>query len=179
MSAKPKLFVENIIKEAARRYGEVVEDPKSADVSIIRVNAPYALHEGGGGFFRGAHEGTLAYAGAENAGELAAINRLAASGKPVIVCIYLERPAVLSEFVGNVAAVLAHFSAGDDALFDVIFGRVGATGKLPFNLPRDMASVENQREDVPHDLENPLFRFGFGLSFNRSGGSAGEAGQAR
>ncbi len=28
-----------------------------------------------------------------------------------------------------------------------------------------MASVEKQKEDVPHDLENPLFRFGFGLAF--------------
>ena len=179
LSGKPRIYVENISKEAAVRYGTVVDDPKGADVAIIKVNAPYAIHAGGGGFFRGAHEGTLAYAGAENARELEAIKRLVASGKPVIVCIYLERPAVFSEFIGEVAAVLAHFSAADDALLDIVFGRVNPRGKVPFNLPRDMASVMKQQEDVPHDFENPLFRFGFGLSFNRASGSNGEGAPAK
>jgi len=179
LSGKPRLYVENISKEAAGRYGTVVEDAKSAEVAIIRVNAPYAVHEGDGGFFRGAHEGTLAYAGAENAKELDAIKRLVASGKPVIVCIYLDRPAVLSEFIGDVAAVLAHFSVGDEALLDIVFGRVNPIGRLPLNLPRDMASVEKQQEDVPNDLESPLFRFGFGLSFYRPSGSAGRGDEAR
>ena len=180
MSGKPRLYVENMNKEAAGRYGTVVDDPKNAEVALIRVNAPYALHEGGGGFFRGAHEGTLAYAGAENARELDAIKRLAASGKPVIVCMYLERPAVLTEFLGDVSAVLAHFSVSDEALLDIVFGRVNPVGRLPFDLPRDMASVEKQQEDVPYDFENTTFRFGFGLSFTRASGSAGsESGQLR
>jgi beta-glucosidase len=71
--------------------------------------------------------------------------------------------------------VLAHFSVADEALLDIVFGRVSPMGKLPFNLPRDMGSVEKQKEDVPNDFENTLFRFGFGLSFNR----AGEGVQAR
>jgi len=33
---------------------------------------------------------------------------------------------------------------------------------------RDMRSVEMQKEDVPRDLDNPLFSLGFGLSFNRT-----------
>jgi beta-glucosidase len=111
------------------------------------------------------HEGTLAYAGAENASSLEAIQRVAASGKPTIVCIYMDRPAILSEFIDNVAAVLAHFGSSDEALLDIIFGKYAATGKSPFDIPRDMASVRRHREDVPHDVENPLFRFGFGLSF--------------
>jgi beta-glucosidase len=169
LSGKPKLYVENMSKDAAAQYGTVVDDPKGADVAIIKVTAPYALHPGGGGFFRGAHEGTLAYAGAENAKELDAIKRLVASGTPTVVCLYLERPAVLSEFIGDVAAVLAYFSSDDNALLDIVFGRHSPGGKLPFNLPRDMASVEKQKEDTPHDLENPLFRFGFGLTYKRAG----------
>jgi beta-glucosidase len=168
LSGRPKLYVENLSKEIAKSYGALVDDPRNADVVIVKVDAPFAIHPNGGGFFRGAHEGTLAYAGAENAGELAKIERLASSGKPVIVCIYLERPAILSEFIGDVAGVLAHFGVYDDALLDIVFGRSASTGKLPFDLPRDMRSVEMQKEDVPRDLENPLFRLGFGLSFNRA-----------
>lgn len=165
LAGKPKLYLENMSKAAASKYGSVVDELKDADLAIIKVNAPFAVHEGGGGFFRGAHEGTLAYAGAENAKELDAIKRLAAAGKPVVVCLYLERPAVLSEWIDQVSAVLAHFSASDQALLEIIFGRHRPSGKLPFDLPRDMASVEAQKEDVPHDLKNPLFRFGFGLTF--------------
>ncbi|HEU4389779.1 MAG TPA: glycoside hydrolase family 3 N-terminal domain-containing protein [Blastocatellia bacterium] len=165
LSGKPKLYVENLSKETTSKYGTVVDSVSDADVTIVKVNAPYAIHQGGGGFFRGAHEGTLAYAGAENANELESIKRLATSRKPAIVIMYMERPAVLSEFIGDVAAVLAHFGSDDGALLDVVFGRYGPSGKLPFDLPRDMASVERQKEDVPRDLENPLFRLGYGLTY--------------
>ncbi len=160
-----KVYVENISKEEAARYGTVVDDPKQADVAIIAVNAPYAVHQGGASFFRGAHEGTLAYAGAENAAELEAIRRLASSGAPTVVCMYMDRPPVLTEFIDQVGAVFAHFNSSDGALLDLIFGRSGPTGKLPFDLPRDMESVNRQKEDVPHDFENPLFRTGFGLCY--------------
>jgi len=131
----------------------------------VKVNAPYALHKGGVSFARGTHEGTLAYEGAENADELQAIQRLTASGIPTVVCMYLDRPAVLTEFIDQAAAVMVHFSSSDDALLDVIFGRARPAGKLPFDLPRDMASVLAQKEDVPFDLGNPLFRAGFGLLY--------------
>lgn len=166
-----KLYAEGFRADVVGRYGAVVADAKDADVLLIRVNAPFAVHPGGGSFFRGAHEGTLAYAGAENAKELEAIKRLTATGKPVIVCMYLERPAVLTEFLGDVRAVLAHFTVSDEALLDIAFGHSAARGKLPFDLPRDMASVEKQKEDVPHDFGDPLFKTGFGLQLN--GGAAG------
>jgi beta-glucosidase len=168
LAGQPKIYVENLSKETAARYGVLVEDPKAADVAIIRVNAPYSVHPGGGSFFRGSHEGTLAYAGAENAGELDSIRRLAASSRKLVVCMYLERPAVLSEFIDGVTALLGHFNVSDEALLDIIFGRFNPAGKLPFDLPRDMASVEKQKEDAPRDFENPLFRSGFGLSFKRA-----------
>jgi beta-glucosidase len=36
---------------------------------------------------------------------------------------------------------------------------------LPFDLPRSMVAVEASYEDVPFDTENPVFRFGDGLSY--------------
>lgn len=164
VGAGKRIFVENIGKETAALYGTVVGDPKEADVVIVGVDAPFEVHKGGASFFRGAHEGSLAYTGAENAGELGKIRRLVASGKPVVVAMYMDRPAVLTEFIDQAGAVLAHFNVTDAALLDVVFGRAPAAGRLPFDLPRDMDSVRKQKEDVPHDLENPLFRTGFGLT---------------
>ncbi|MEO8661902.1 MAG: glycoside hydrolase family 3 C-terminal domain-containing protein, partial [Bryobacteraceae bacterium] len=146
-------------------YGEGVADVKDANIAIIAVNAPYAVHQGGASFFRGAHEGTLAYAGAENASELKAIERLVASNKPVIVAMYLDRPAILSEFIDDVGGVLVHFGSSESAILDIVFGRVPPTGKLPLDLPRDMASVESQKEDLAFDTANPLFKFGFGFTY--------------
>lgn len=166
LAGRPKLYVENLKADVASQYGDVVSDVSAANIALVAVSAPYAVHEGGASFFRGAHEGTLAYAGAENTKDLDAIRRLAASGKPVVVAMYLDRPAVLSEFIDSVAGMIVHFNSSDAALLDVVFGRVRPTGKLPFDLPRDMASVLAQKEDVPRDLANPLFRCGFGLTYD-------------
>jgi beta-glucosidase len=163
-----KIYVEKIDPRVAAGYGTVVADPKQADLAIVSVNAPYEVHKGGASFFRGAHEGSLAYEGAENAGELALIRRVAASAVPTVVCVYMDRPAVLSEFIDQVAAVFAHFGSSDAALLDVIFGRAPAAGKLPFDLPSSMQAVRDQKEDVPFDAKNPLFKFGFGLSYARA-----------
>lgn len=40
------------------------------------------------------------------------------------------------------------------------------TGKTPIQFPRDMASVNNQEGDVSFDLENPLYDYGWGLSYD-------------
>lgn len=165
LSGRPRLYVENMDRDDAAAYGEVVSRVEDADVAIIGVTSPYVARKDDTPFFAFTKEGPLCFAGADTEAELHAIARLAASGKPTVVCIRLERPAILSEFIEDVDAVLAHFTSSDAAIFDVLFGKTAPRGKLPFDLPRDMASVEKQRSDVPFDLENPLFRFGFGLTY--------------
>lgn len=160
-----KVYVAHIDPAAFSQYAQVVSHPAQADVLIIRVNAPYKNHTGGGNFFKETHEGTLAYAGADNASDLKEIQDLAATGKPLVVDMSMERPAVLTEFINEVPAVLATFGSGDQALADILFGKESPSGKLPFDLPRDMASVLAHREDAAHDLKDPLFHFGFGLSY--------------
>jgi beta-glucosidase len=76
-----------------------------------------------------------------------------------------DRPAILTEFIDTVPALLAHFNASEEAMLDVVFGKASPQGQLPFDLPRTMESVERQLEDVPFDLDQPLFKFGFGLSY--------------
>ncbi|MCK4698913.1 MAG: glycoside hydrolase family 3 C-terminal domain-containing protein, partial [Bacteroidales bacterium] len=79
---------------------------------------------------------------------------------------YLERPAVIPEITKQCKALIANFGASDEAVLDVIFGKFIPTGKLPFELASSMEAVKNQKEDVPYDSQDPLFPFGFGLTFD-------------
>lgn len=142
-----------------------VRDAASADVIVVKVNAPYADNTTGQAFFVRTHEGTPVFAGADNADELAMIQKAVATGKPVVVVMSMERPAVLSEFIDTVPGMIATFGSDDAALADVLIGSFNPSGKLPFALPADAASVEGQAEDVPFDFARTAFPYGFGLSY--------------
>jgi hypothetical protein len=45
--------------------------------------------------------------------------------------------------------------------------QVPPSGKSPFDLPGDMPSVMAQAAAVPFDMDDPLFKFGFGLGYGR------------
>ncbi len=153
-----KIYVENIKPEAIRQYGQVVSDIAKADIAILRLNSPYEKRKGMmEGFF---HAGELDFKEPEKTRVLNILNKI-----PTFVDIYLERPAVIPEIAGKSAALLANFGASDEAVLDVIFGKFAPQGKLPFELPSSMDAVRKQKEDVPHDSENPLFEYGHGLSY--------------
>jgi beta-glucosidase len=84
---------------------------------------------------------------------------------PTIVALYLDRPAVIPEISAAAKALLGEYGADDVAVLNVIFGKANPQGKLPFELPSSMEAVRSQKEDVPHDSENPLYPFGFGMSY--------------
>jgi len=83
---------------------------------------------------------------------------------PSIVVMYMDRPAVIPEIDAACKALLVEYGASDESILDVVFGRSRPEGKLPFELPSSMEAVRQQKADVPHDSENPLYPFGFGLS---------------
>ena len=91
--------------------------------------------------------------------------RLVLKARPTIVAMYLDRPYVLPALAKESAAFLAHFGVSDEALLDVLTGTYAPTGKLPFELPSSMVAVQEQQEDVPHDSKDPLFPFGYGLTY--------------
>ncbi len=84
---------------------------------------------------------------------------------PTVVVIYLDRPAVIPEIAEAAAALLADYGASDANVLQVIFGQDQPQGRLPFELPRSMDAVRAQKADLPHDSENPLFPYGFGLRY--------------
>ncbi len=150
------IYVENVQREVAERYGTVVDDPDEADLAIVRVAAPYEPR--GTGFESFFHSGSLDFPDET----IAHITGLA-SRVPTVLDVFLERPAILTPFVGAVAAITADFGASDAAVLDVLFGDAVPRGRLPVELPSSMAAVEASRSDVPSDTADPLFGFGHGL----------------
>lgn len=140
-------------------------DSASADVLIVKVNAPYSVNDTGLAFFKETHEGPLVFKGAANVADLELINIAVKRGKRVVVVISMERPAVLSEFIDKVDGVVATFGSDDEAVADILLGIARPQGRLPFDLPADEYSVEHQQEDRPHDFTKTLFRQGFGLTY--------------
>ena len=54
-------------------------------------------------------------------------------------------------------------TSGAEAIADCLFGETAITGRLPFQIPASMDQVLAQREDMPKDIENPLYEYGFGI----------------
>ena len=158
LKAGTKVYVKDMDKELAAKYFEVVNNIDDADVNLIRLEAPFEPREGMlESIF---HQGRLNYTDEE----MTAIQEIT-SKKPTIVSVYLERPIVIPDLNEEAAALLGHFSISDEALFELISGKGSPEGKLPFELPSSIEAVENQMEDVPYDSEDPLYEFGYGLSY--------------
>ncbi|MFD0693040.1 glycoside hydrolase family 3 protein [Paenibacillus sp. GCM10027628] len=93
-------------------------------------------------------------------------------GKPVIVSILLSNPTVMAEFEGEANAIIANFGAQDQAILDILTGAAEPSALLPMQQPAHMKTVEEQFEDVAHDMEvyvdaaGNAYDFGFGLNWS-------------
>lgn len=162
-----KFYVEGFNNiEMEKRNLHVVSTPAEADFALLRLQAPYEPRTGG--FEARYHAGSLEYNTTERARQAAIYDSV-----PTIVDIYLDRPAAIPEVVDSAKAVMANYGASTAAFLDVVFNVDGAKplGKLPFDLPRSMEAVAASREDVPFDTENPVFRYGHGLSYAENCGN--------
>ncbi len=162
IKGQPKIYVENIDKEVAARYAQVVSTPQEADFAILRLDTPWVPVETKNPFAANFHHGDLDFEGEK----LAEILKLL-KAVPTIVTIYIDRPAVIPEISDAAKALIAEYGADDGAVLNVIFGKARPEGRLPLELPSSMEAVRNQKEDLPYDSEDPLYPFGFGLEYQR------------
>lgn len=172
-----KIYLYNVNPDIAVKYGfTVVSALADAELAIIRVNTPYetdphyifgSLHFGQLGFSekeKVLHDSDHAgvYTGST---DFEAIKAAKKAGVPTIVSVYMDRPAILTNIKDDVEALLANFGSSDASLFDVLTGKVKAQGKLPFELPSSWQAVQAQKSDLPHDSIQPLFNYGYGLTY--------------
>lgn len=157
------LFVSGIDSTIAKQYGDIVNSPTEADLLILRVSS-----------IAGSDPGVAAVQNSEVNIDLPKetmdmIREVAASGVPTVVAVNLGGPLVVlpKDLFSVTKATFMVFDVLDSALFDVIFGNFNPVGKLPFELPSSMEAVRNQLEDLPFDSKDPLFEFGYGLSYEK------------
>ncbi len=92
--------------------------------------------------------------------------------KPVVVVVNVSKPMVFAEIEPVADAILVHMGVQDQALMDLISGAVEPSALLPFQMPADMKTVEEQFEDVPRDMEcytdsdGNTYDFAFGLNWS-------------
>lgn len=92
--------------------------------------------------------------------------------KPVILLIQAARPFIPAEIEPYADALLLGFGIKDQAYLDILCGNAEPYGLLPMQLPKDMLTVENQMEDLPHDMEcyidadDHTYDFAFGMNWS-------------
>lgn len=98
--------------------------------------------------------------------------KAAMGGKPVVVVLRLDKPAVVGEFEPSADAILVSFGVQNQAVLDIVSGKSEPTGLLPMQLPADMETVETQKEDVPRDMipytdrNGNTYDFAFGMDWS-------------
>ena len=158
-----KAWLVGIDPEAARAAGfEPVAEPRDADIALVRAETPFTSHPG---YFFGssAHEGALTMGPGTEGYD--AVAQARAAGVPVVLDVYLDRPAVLTQVRPMVAAMTGNYGITDKAFLDIVTGKASPQGRLPIELPSSDAAVEAQRADLPSDSADPLYPAGYGLRF--------------
>ena len=140
---------------------EVIKElAQQADVIIVSIGEPSYQHDPVWGY------DTLEIVSSQQEILEAAV----ASGKTVITVVTGGRPYILTWCDENTNAILEAYypgAQGGIAIGETLFGLNNPTGKTPMQFPRDMESVNAQEGDVSFDLENPLYDYGWGLSYDK------------
>lgn len=157
------------VSEATLPAGWSAAEPEKADVAIVRIGAPYEERDE---YFleSGMRQGTLEFA-PETADAILAL----AESLPVVLVVHLSRPAILTPFVGHVAAIVAEFGISDEVLMEVLSGGAPTEGRLPFELPSSMHAVRDSAPDAANDSDSPLFPVGSGMPLPPKDGPARRA----
>ena len=161
LSENIKVYAQGMAAEALSEYATVVETPADADVIILKLATPHTPVENPKFFLERIFlQGRLDFPEAEKQELLSLIKT-----KPTISILTMNRPAVIPEINEVSEALIVDFTCQDEILAELVFGKFKPSGKLPIEMPSSVQAVEEQLEDVPHDSKDPLYPFGFGLTY--------------
>lgn len=118
------------------------------------------------------------YYGQTNAGDTTELEKILsvrelAGDLPVVVAMASGNPMIFSEFEGQVDAILyTPISYDAEATSKICAGEVEPSGLLPYQMPKDMDTVEANAEDVARDCEpytdseGNEYDFAFGMNWS-------------
>lgn len=97
--------------------------------------------------------------------DLATIRKLRAKGIPVVTLMICGRPLVIEQELEQSQAFMVAWFPGSEGqgVADVLFGDYSPQGKLSFSWPR----YDDENWNLGDAGYNPVFPFGFGLSFSK------------
>ena len=115
--------------------------------------------------------------------------RVKKAGKPIVLILYGGKPLAIADQADDCSAIVFAFGVGEkgnEALYDILLGKVNPSGKLPISFPRSTGhlpcyynhkpsargsfyrrpgSPEKAGKDYVFDRPDSLFTFGDGLSY--------------
>ncbi len=121
------------------------------------------------------------------AAQLQILDRLVATGRPIVLIVTAGRPLTLAKVAPKVDAILFGWmprTEGRTALAEVLTGSVNPSGKLPMSFPRSVGQIPISYDVLPSSRPpgdnrytsryidgdvTPLYPFGHGLSFTSFG----------
>ncbi len=139
----------------------IADAAKDADVVIVSVGEPSYQHDPPWSY------DTLEITASQQ--EILEAVKANAKGQ-IITVVTGGRPYILTWCDENTNAILEAYYPGQQggiAIAETLFGLNNPTGKTPMQFPRNMDSVNDQSGDVSFDLENPLYDYGWGLSYDK------------
>ncbi len=170
-------------KELAKDYFEYTDNIDEADVAIVFTESPisdgYRQEDGylpimltyreytattaretsiAGGDFREESNNRSYYNKtnkAHNESDLdnILITKEKMGDKPVIVCMHMHNPTIVSEFESKIDALVVNFGVEEKALYALLFGEDDFSGRLPVRMPKNMETIESHCEDLFNDYE--------------------------
>lgn len=153
------------------RIGAAVASAQTADVAIVVVGGNEATHREGWWFDHRGDRSELTMAGRQD--EL--VERIAGTDVPTIAVVISGGPVDLRRVVAAADAVLWTSyvgEAGGHAVADVLAGIHDPAGRLPITFPRSSGQIPIHSGRRPsagrgyfHESAEPLFTFGYGLSY--------------
>jgi beta-glucosidase len=158
-------------QENRRRIEEAVRVAREADSVVLVLGGSAATSREAWADNHLGDATTLELVGEQN--ELA--RALFALGKPVVVVLLNGRPQAVVEVAEKANALVEGWYLGQEggtAMADILFGDANPGGKLPVTIPRSVGQLPLTYNEKPSthrgylfDSKEPLFPFGFGLSY--------------
>ncbi|HKE93386.1 MAG TPA: glycoside hydrolase family 3 N-terminal domain-containing protein, partial [Povalibacter sp.] len=155
-------------RERIRKAVQVAQD---ADVIVLAIGGSSAVFREGWAKTHLGDRATLDLIGEQH--ELA--DAMFALGKPVVVVLTNGQPLAIGDVIGKSSATVEGWYLGQEggtAMADILFGDANPGGKLPVTVPRSVGQLPmfyNQKPSAHRgyifDSKEPLFPFGFGLSY--------------
>jgi beta-glucosidase len=158
-------------EENRARIAEAVKVAKDADAIVLFVGGNASVSREAWDYNHLGDTTSLDLVGEQN--ELA--RAMFALGKPVVVVLINGRPYSVTEIAARANALVEGWYLGQEggtAMADILFGDANPGGKLPVTIARSVGQLPmfyNQKASAHRgylfDSKDPLFPFGFGLSY--------------